>query len=536
VQRLFCPGAVWQGEAVEMSLIQGLKRTVASNASKTAVICGSARPSFKELSERVNRLSSALGNLGISRGDRVAVLALNCHRFLEFYYAVPQMGAVIVPVNFRLPPQEIKYILDHSGARAVAVDAALTPTLESVSSTLETVEHRISISDSPKEDYIDYEELLARGSPEFDAIEVGEDDLLGLFYTSGTTAEPKGVMLTHKNVAANVAHSEPYWEHEPGDIYLHAAPMFHLADGATVYSNIARGVTQACIARFEPAPVLEMIERERVTTMVLVPTMINFLLQVENLGSYDLSSLRHITYGASPIAPDLLRRAIDRFGCRFGQGYGLTEAAPLLTVLTADDHIITDEKSERRLASCGKPVTGVDVRVVKEDGSEVRAGEVGEIIARGPNIMAGYWKREEDTKNAIIDGWLHTGDLATVDEDGYIYLVDRKKDMIVTGGENVYSTEVEAALYAHPAVKEAAVIPVPHADWGEAVHACISLRAGAEATPAGLIDFCRHRLASYKIPRSVEIIEGELPKGGTGKILKKQLRERYWRGQSRRIS
>jgi long-chain acyl-CoA synthetase len=519
-----------------MSVIEGLKRTVASNASKTAAICGSTRFNFDQTGQRINRLSNALSDSGIKRGDRVAVLALNCHRFLELYYAVPQMGAVIVPVNFRLPPQEIKYILDHSGSCAVAVDAALTPALDSIRAHLETVERFISISDHPNEGYIAYEELLAESSPEFDQPEIGDDDLLGLFYTSGTTAEPKGVMLTHKNVTANVAHSEPYWEYAPEDIYLHAAPMFHLADGATVYSNFARGTTQACIARFEPKAVLEMIERERISTIVLVPTMINFLLQEPGLDSYDLTSLRHITYGASPIAPDLLRRAMKAFGCRFGQGYGLTEASPLLTVLTADDHIITDDKSERRLASCGKPVSGVDVRVVNADGSDVGRGEVGEIIARGPNIMAGYWRREEDTANALLGGWLHTGDLATVDEDGYIYLVDRKKDMIVTGGENVYSTEVEAALYAHPDVKEAAVIPVPHADWGEAVHACITLRDGGQVAPEELIDFCRDRLASYKLPRSVEIIEGELPKGGTGKILKKQLRERYWRDQSRRIS
>jgi long-chain acyl-CoA synthetase len=214
----------------------------------------------------------------------------------------------------------------------------------------------------------------------------------------------------------------------------------------------------------------------------------------------------------------------------------LTEASPLLTVLTAEDHIITDEKSERRLASCGKPAVGVEVRVVKEDGADVRPGEVGEIIARGPNIMRGYWKRPEETDIALRDGWLHTGDLATLDEDGYIYLVDRKKDMIVTGGENVYSTEVEAVLYSHPSIKEAAIIPVPDPDWGEAVHACVVVKEGRQLTAQEIVEFCRERLANYKVPRSVEFIEGELPKGGTGKILKKRLRERHWQDQPRRIS
>lgn len=518
-----------------MSIIEGLKRSVASNPEKTAVVCGNTRLNFMEVGERVNRLSSALTRLGINRGDRVAILSLNCHRFFELYYAVPQIGASVVPVNFRIPAGEVKYILDHSESRAIAVDQTLAPLVDEIRPQVQTVEQFILMSDDRRDGYISYDELIARTEDDYIAPEIGDDEMLGLFYTSGTTAEPKGVMLTHKNMMANINHTENVYEYQPDEIYLHAAPMFHLADGAAVFSNTAHGATQVFIPRFDPKPVLDTLQRERVTNVLFVPTMINFLLQVPDVDSYDLSSLRRITYGASPIAPDLLRRAMKTFSCDFGQGYGLTEASPLLTSLKPEDHIITDEKSERRLASCGKPVPGVDVRVVDFDGRDVSPGEVGEIIARGPNIMLGYWKREEDTANTIIDGWLHTGDLATIDEDGYIYLVDRKKDMIVTGGENVFSTEVEAVLYAHPCVKEAAVIPIPDPDWGEAVHACITLRDGKAALPDELIEFCRTRLANYKVPRSVEIIEGELPKGGTGKILKKQLREHYWQGQSRRV-
>jgi long-chain acyl-CoA synthetase len=519
-----------------MSIVDGLKKSVASSPDKTAAICGNTRYTFSELNERVDRLSTALLGLGIVRGDRVAVLALNCHRFFELYYGIAQIGAVSVPINFRIPPREIKYILDHSGSRAIAVDAALTPALEAVRSQLETVERFISIADQPAPGFLAYEELIAGSAPIVDAPKIDDEDLLGLFYTSGTTGEPKGVMLTHRNMLSNIAHSEGVYKYLPTDVYLHSAPMFHLADGAAVFSNTARGATQAFIPRFEPKHVLETIAREQVSLALFVPTMINFLLQVPDLASYDLSSLRHITYGASPIAPEVLRRAMKMFGCDFGQGYGLTEASPLLTVLTAEDHARTDEKSERRLSSCGKPVPGVDVRVVDTEGNDVKPGDVGEIIARGPNIMAGYWKRPAETELAVVDGWLHTGDLATVDEDGYLYLVDRKKDMIVTGGENVYSTEVEAALYEHPAIKEAAVIPVPDADWGEAVHACVTICDGERVEPEQLIEFCRERLANYKVPRSVEIIEGELPKGGTGKILKKQLREKYWQNRSRLIS
>jgi long-chain acyl-CoA synthetase len=261
--------------------------------------------------------------------------------------------------------------------------------------------------------------------------------------------------------------------------------------------------------------------------------MLNFVLQEPDLGQYDLSSVRQITYGASPIAPELLRRAIRTLGCRFFQGYGLTEASPLLTVLTPEDHDLSSGTGAR-LASCGKPVPGVEVRVVR-DGAHVDPGEVGEVIARGNNIMVGYWRRPDDTAAAVRDGWLYTGDLGTVDPDGYIYLVDRKKDMIVTGGENVFSTEVEAALYGHPSVKEAAVIGIPDPDWGEAVHACVTLLDGKKATSDELIEFCRGRLANYKLPRSIEFFDGELPKGGSGKILKKELRERYWAGRSRRI-
>jgi long-chain acyl-CoA synthetase len=518
-----------------MSIIEGLHVAAASNPEKIAAVCGNTRLTFRQIVERAARLASALDRLGIRSGDRVAVLALNCHRFFELYYGVPQMGAVIVPINFRIPPSEIKYILDHSGARALAVDDTLAPLVDAVRPQLETVEHFISISDVPRDGYLSYEALLSNASPEYAAPPIDEDELMGLFYTSGTTGEPKGVMLTHANIVANVRHVEAAYHYDADSIYLHSAPMFHLADGAATFSYASRGSTQVFIPRFEPQATLEAIQRERVTHALLVPTMINFVLQVPNLVDYDLSSLRHVTYGASPIAPEVLRRAMQVFGCNFGQGYGLTEASPLLTVLNPDDHRRAIDSNERLLASCGKAVPGVEVRVVDVDGRDVQPGEVGEIIAHGPNIMRGYWRRNEDTANTIIDGWLHTGDLATVDAEGYLYLVDRKKDMIVTGGENVFSTEVEAVLYAHPAVKEAAVIPVPDVQWGEAVHACIALKDHHRASAEELIEFCRSRLASYKVPRSIEIIDGELPKGGTGKILKKQLRERYWQGRERRI-
>ncbi|HKV38106.1 MAG TPA: long-chain-fatty-acid--CoA ligase, partial [Blastocatellia bacterium] len=479
--------------------------------------------------------SNGLASLGLARGDRLAILSFNCHRFFELYYGAPQHGVIVVPLNFRVPPREIRFILEDSGARAVVVDDAFAPLLDQAVSEVKSVRHLISSGENVPPGYISYEEMLAAAGDRYEPEGSSGHALVGLFYTSGTTGEPKGVMLSHNNIVSNIEHSSAAHKPATDDIYLHAAPMFHLADAAAVFSNTSHGITQVFIPRFEPRAVLEAIAREHVTSLLLVPTMINFLLREPDLESYDFSSLRQITYGASPIAPETLRRAMAVLGCRFLQGYGLTEAAPLLTVLLAEEHDLSNAKTARRLASCGRPAPGVEVRVVKDDGTETRPGEAGEIIARGDNVMVGYWQRPEETASVVRDGWLYTGDLATVDEDGYIYLVDRKKDMIVTGGENVFSTEVEAVLYEHPAVREAAVIPVPDADWGEAVHACLTLAAGQTVTPAELIEFCRSRLAKYKVPRTIEILEGELPKGGSGKILKKELRERYWRDRSRRI-
>jgi long-chain acyl-CoA synthetase len=520
-----------------MTIVDGLKQSVAAHPDKIASITDEQKYSFKALDERVNRLSNGLAGLGIEKGDRVAILALNGHRYLELYYAIPQLGAVVVPINFRIPPSEVQYIINHAEAVAVCVDDALKPVIDALRPQLASVKHFISIGDGQHEGYLDYEALLAAASPEFTRRSVTEDDLLGLFYTSGTTAEPKGVMLTHNNMISNNRHSEAVRPPNPNDTYLHTAPMFHLADGAATFLNVTHGIAQSYLARFDPQAVLEKVQRDRITTMVLIPTMINFLLHYPKLADYDLSSLRHITYGASPIAPEVLKKAIQVFGCEFGQGYGLTEASPLLTALTFQDHkeALADEKKAKRLASCGKAVPGVDVRVVKDDGTDVQPGEVGEIIARGPNIMKGYWKRDAETAAAVREGWLYTGDLATVDEAGYLYLVDRKKDMIVSGGENVFSTEVEAVIYEHPAVKEAAVIPVPSDEWGEAVHACIALRDGENLTYEELFEFCKSHLPTYKIPRSMEIIAPELPKGGSGKILKKDLRAKHWQGRGRSI-
>jgi long-chain acyl-CoA synthetase len=342
-------------------------------------------------------------------------------------------------------------------------------------------------------------------------------------------------MLSQRNFVENGYHVMAHLALREGDVYLHAAPMFHLADGWATYAFTGVGSTQTYVRGFEPRAVLAAIERERVTMTVLVPTMINALINHPDAATRDLSSLRYLLYGASPIAESVLRRAMDVLGCDFTQAYGMTEAAPILTLLLGDDHRHDgSERAVRRLRSAGRPVLGVEVRVVDLDDQDVPTGEVGEVLARGANMLAGYWNRPEETAEALRGGWYHSGDLATLDEDGYLYIVDRKKDMIVTGGENVYSVEVEDALAAHPAVLECAVIGVPDEHWGEAIHAVVALKSGQAASEDELVAHCHARIAGYKCPKSIAFVEA-LPKSGAGKVLKRELREPHWAGRERLV-
>ncbi len=400
------------------------------------------------------------------------------------------------------------------------------------------IQHFIYCSEGPvPEGMVSYEELIKRASTQRPDVELNEDDILGLFYTSGTTGVPKGVMLSHKNLVMNAYHAQIGLEFSHESVYLHAAPMFHLADGAANWTTTWNGATHAFVPKFDPEEVLKAIQRFRVTNSVLVPTMINMLISHPALKQYDVSSLQQVLYGASPIAPDLLKRAMQALNrCRFFQGYGMTEAAPLLTVLGAEDHEAALQHPHRRhlLASAGKPLLGVRVRVVDENDRDVPVGGVGEIIAAGPNIMKGYWQKPEQSEKSLRGGWYHSKDMGRFDEEGYLYIVDRKDDMIVTGGENVYSTEVEAVLYEHPAVQEATVVGVPDEKWGEAIKAIVVLRPGTKATETDILEHCKKNLSTYKVPRSVDFLP-ELPKSGTGKILKTVIRDKYWADQERRV-
>jgi long-chain acyl-CoA synthetase len=383
-----------------------------------------------------------------------------------------------------------------------------------------------------------YEDVLADSVSGFTTPDIAEHDLAGLFYTSGTTGLPKGVMLSHRNLWTNLLHSQIAIAPKEGESYMHAAPMFHLADFPALMSVTQHGNAHVMLKKFDPAVLLQLIEQERVGRVTLVPTMINFIINHPDIKTRDVSSLKSITYGASPMPAELLKRAMQTLPhVEFSQGYGQSESSPLLTRLSPKDHVIEGpEHLTRRLASCGRPIVGVELDIFDENDRPVKQGEVGEIVARGPNVMLGYWKRPEETARTLRGGWLHTGDAARMDEYGFFYIVDRTKDMIVTGGENVYSTEVENVLFKHSAIREAAVIGAPDEKWGEVVAAIVTLKPDTTVTVEELIAHCAAHLAHYKTPKLVEIKEGELPKGGTGKIDKKVLREPYWKGYTRRVN
>ncbi|HKV86113.1 MAG TPA: long-chain-fatty-acid--CoA ligase [Ktedonobacterales bacterium] len=506
---------------------------------KTAVVCGEHRLTYREYGRRARKVAGALRALGIGKGDRVAALMLNCHRYLELYAGCFELGAIIVPLNVRLAPPEIIYTVNDAGALALFVDETLRPLAQAAQPGLTTVRTYVHASVSgaaTPAGMRDYDELVAAAEELVAAPEVDESDVAGLFYTSGTTGNPKGVMLTNRNICANALHISGQFAPSSHDVVLHAVPMFHLSGGPTAWLYFWVGATHVVQRMFEPVGTFALVARERVTRVTWAPTMLTMLLAHPAVHTADFSSLELIAYGASPIAPDRLKEALRVFGCRFVQAYGMTEVAPILTLLLPEEHEPEgDARAVRRLLSCGREVPGVSVRVVNEQGEDAAPGEVGEIIARGANVMLGYWRKPAESAAALRDGWYYSGDLGTLDEDGYLYVVDRKKDMIISGGENIYSTEVEAALYSHPAVLEAAAIGVPDDQWGEVVKAIVALRPGMTATPEELIAHCRTLIAGYKCPRSVDFLE-TLPKSGSNKILKRELREPYWQGHARRVN
>jgi long-chain acyl-CoA synthetase len=503
---------------------------------RPAVMDGEVRRTWGEFASRVARLAGGLRRIGLAPGDRLAILSWNGAPYLELYYAVPWAGALVMPMNIRLAAPEILAQIADAEPSILFVDAAFARMLPELSGRMPSVRTVVSTADVPGTH--PYQALIDEG-PAIGDEERSDDDVFGVFYTGGTTAASKGVMLTHTNIVVNAYHMALDIGFAGDDVYLHVAPMFHLADSANTFAVTMMTAAHAFVPAFDVAKTLEAFQSHRVTRTLLVPTMVNAVVNSPELARYDLSSLRSILYGGSPMAPAVMAKALDGLKCRLFQGYGMTETSPVLTFLTPEDHVAGlrggDEKAQARLRSAGRPVPNVDVRILDLHGRPVPPGEIGEICARGPNVMKGYWRNPEATEEALRGGYMHTGDLGFMDEDGYVFLVDRAKDMIVSGGENVYCVEVETALYSHPAVLEAAVFGVPCDQLGERVHAVVVLRPGGQASGEELVGHCRRRLGGYKCPKSVELRAEPLPKSGAGKILKRDLRAPFWKGQERQI-
>jgi len=518
------------------SLPQIIRHAVQLHGDSIATRYGDRSKTWRQLQERVARLAAGLNSLGIQEGDRVAILALNSDRYYEFYFGVAWAGAVFVPVNTRLAPAEFVHWLNDSGSKAVFVDDTFLPAIEQIREELESIEQFVYLGDGDlPEGYAGFEQLVADHAAVVPATR-GGDDLAGLFYTGGTTGKSKGVMLSHRNLAVNVLQTLPYIGIEHDDVLLHAAPMFHIADGFFCLIGATLGCINVIVPGFEPELVLRTMQEKEVTAALLVPTMINMTVNYPGFADYDLSKLSQLTYGASPMPEAVIMKAMEVIPhVKLYQAYGQTEAAPVITVMGPEYHT-TSGPLAGNLHGAGRAVAGVDLAIFDESGNRLPPDEVGEICVRGENVMLGYWNLPEQTAQALRDGWLHTGDGGRLSEKGMLFIVDRVKDMIVSGGENVYSSETEQAVYQHPAVAECAVIGIPHDEWGEQVHAVVVLKTGMSLGERELIDHCKALIAGYKCPGSITFRDEPLPLSGAGKILKKDLRAPFWKGQDRNVN
>jgi long-chain acyl-CoA synthetase len=479
-------------------------------------VCQDDRRPYAQLGSRCRRLAGAMRRLGLGPGDRVGVVGLNSDRYLELYLGLPAAGLVLVPVNSRLAAAEMRAILDDAGVNVLFADADY-PGIAAVKRVLTMPG--------------DYEDLIAAADevPLDDG--VAESDLAALFYTSGTTGAAKGAMHTHRSLVSSGLHFMATWPFDRETRWLVASPMFHTGGVIGTLATVWAGGTHVIMPRFDPELALDLIEREAVTHTLLVPTMLAAAAHAQLAHPRDVGSLRYLSHGASPISVETLQRTRQAFpGAELLHVYGTTEATPIMTLLPHEERILDTP----RVHSCGQPAVGVDLRVVDSDGNEVPHGAVGELIARSPSVMAGYWQKPEQTAEVMRGEWYRTGDLGYADEDSYIYLVDRAKDMIVSGGENIYSTEVENALSSHPAVDEVAVFGVPDPRWGEAVYAVVICQT--DVTPDELIEHCRTQIAHFKVPRHIELRTDPLPKSAAGKILKRDMREPHWAGQQTHVS
>ena len=490
-----------------------LDRAARNFPELTAIASGNTRFTFRQLHDRVGHIAATLMRHGFKGGDRLAILLPNESDYIELVYACAWLGVIAIPLNTRLSAKEVDSVLADAAPHGLIRHSSLpVPTAQ--------VSWQLVLDQEPLDVQSD-----SLPVPIYDP-----DAILALIYTSGTTGRPKGVEIRHSNILENLYHTSFWFPLQEGAVHLHAAPIFHIADFPLMFAAPAFGACQITIPKFSPQTFCEAIQRDQVTHTVLVPTMINMLTQFPELGRYNLTSLGHLGYGGSPMAPELVHRTRQVLpNLKLVQVYGLSETG-FLTGL--QDH----EHTESRLTSCGRSCLGIDIRVVDESGKEVAVGQKGELVARGANIMRGYWNNPVETDHSFRNGFFRTGDVGYQDAAGYFYILDRLKDMIVTGGENVYSGEVEAVIYTHPAVREVAVIGIPDPKWGEIVKAYVVLKPGKTLTAEELVAYSRKSLANYKIPRHIEFSESELPKSGSGKILKRLLRDAAWARQERAVA
>lgn len=518
-----------------MYLTQSLQRMLQQAPDREVTVCRGRRRTFREFGNRVARLASALRDLGMAPGDRVGMLALNSDRYLEYMMGVWWGGGVLNPVNIRWSVPEIVYSLDDCDTSILIVDDHFLRLVEGIRATAKRTPIFIHAGDTDTpESMLSFERLIAASSPIEDAGR-GGDDLATVMYTGGTTGFPKGVMQSHLNIWSaciqRMAETPPL----SNSSVLHAAPLFHCAAMARAVTQFIAGERHVIIPTFDPGEVLQTVERESVAELLLVPTMIQAVLAHPDFTRHELSSVKRLTYGASPISVALLERIVAALpGVELYHSYGLTEACPIVSSNPPENHSEAARKSGLS-RSVGRGSYGVNVKIVDEQGREVPRGTVGEIIVRGPNIMQGYWNKPEETATALRGGWLYTGDGAYMDEEGYLFIVDRMKDMIVSGGENVYSAEVENVIARHEAVAMCAVIGVPHDQWGEVVHAVVVCKAGAMVSEAEIRAHCHQAIAGYKCPKTVEF-RTELPLSAAGKVLKRALRAPYWEGRKRAVN
>jgi long-chain acyl-CoA synthetase len=501
---------------------------------KTAIIQGDIRVTFSQFDERVNRLANAILGLGSMKGDRIAVLHHNCYQYIELYFASAKIGTPIVPLNYRYNANEILYVIIDSGAKMIFFRKEYLSTINIIKKEITSVEHFICIDDSLP-GIKNYEEIISMASDIEPVLTLDEEDIAILGYTGGTTGKPKGVMTTHRNIITSCYNTALERLLTPNDTHLIIHPIFHAGGANSMFAFSFVGAANVILNASNIDIILKTIQEYKISHLMLVPTMILSIIERPNIESYDLSSLKTIYYGTAPSSIEPLKKAISLFKCNFSQTYGMTETFVPISILKPEDHKLAGgPEDDKRMSSAGREVMGVKVKIVDNNGRELERGEIGEIVVKGKNVMKGYWNQPELTKEVLKDGWLHTGDMGKMDELRYIYIVDRKKDMIISGGENIYAKEVEDVLSSHPAVAGAVVIGVPDDKWGEAVKGLVIKKRGAEVSEEELISFCKSRLASYKKPKSIEFMI-EFPKSTAGKVLKRELRQKYWEGRDRKI-